>query len=302
MDTQTPRPLTNAEIIDQRTRPELPRELSKFNPFWIRLPRKPLGPPYNGDGKFEVNRIPREIMDDIYHEALAGKTLDQIMTKVVTEYNLFVHAETVCNHIPKDSDIVRFTATKWDTRYVKEFEERHGIYRFKKGAENGPLIKELYKPFIIWAIENGYGYWQIKSLPVAGNTIRQWANGWGYATDERVYSRTPDLTGKKKRTTVTGDIDAVGHLPGEETYDEGQVIMDKSIGRLQFPRRKKFTGAGQIGLDFSVTEELLISTYTTEQLCAELSKRGYEVTLGYIFPVIITTDKEVGSLGQEKQS
>lgn len=276
METTSTLALTNEAIIAQRIRPELPRELSKFNPFWIRLSRKPLGPPYLGEGKFQVDRIPRSIMDDIRCDALDGKSLDEIMIKLTSEYYLFVHAETVCNHIPKDATTKLFSYTKWDTSYIKQFEERNGIFRYKKGVINGDKIKELYKPFIIWAIENGYGYWQIRSLPVAGNTIRQWANKWGYATDERMYTRVPNLTGKQRRTFAEGDDETVY----ESEVDNGPMI-DRSHARLKF--KKAFTGDSQIGMDFSQRGADRYDLITVEGAIKFLNRKGFEVTLRPLF-------------------
>lgn len=288
METQTVS-LTNAEVIALRERPELPRELSRFNPFWIRLPKKPLGPPYIGEGKFQTDRIPRAIIDDIYRDALTGQSLKQIMTKLVEEFHLFVHAETVCNHIPKDLNTKLFTYTKWDTPYIKEFEKNNGLVRHTVDKVFKDKAKELYKPFIIWAIENGYGYWQITSLPVAGNTIRMWANSWGYATGERIHTRTISREGITKRSTAQDDT-IVGHLPGERTYSEDEVTVDREHGSLRFPK-KKFTGRGQIALAFEERRkepfvDRDLACYSAEALSGALQAKGFRVYLEYDPPVV----------------
>lgn len=291
--------MTNKEIIDARTKPPLPIQLSKFNPFWIRL-KRPLGPPYLGDGKFATDRMSKEIIDDIYHETLAGKTIEQITEKIIVEYSTFVHCETVLNHVPKDQ-----TAKWWErptpkVDYIAQFEDREGIKRWRKKTEPvGTEIKEAYKPFIIWAIENSYGYWQLsKVLPLAPNSIRMWANKWGYAVDERTYTRTPDLTGKKSRTAVSGSSEDIS-----DTNIDGPFTIDRSHKMLKF--RKKFTGVGQIGMDFSRPGADINDLITVEGAIRFLNQKGFEVSLRPIIlsthdMVVNTSVKEiVGSLGQQ---
>lgn len=203
--------MTNKEIIDARTKPALPRELSRFEPFWRRLPSKPLGPPYLGNFEFQVDRLTRDDILYIKEEFLSGASVPAIHEDLVCAY-LFVRPETILNHCPSEKGQKIWKHPSPTVPWIASWEKDHNISRRVKGQVAAP--EKWYKDFVIWCIENGYEYYQISTVvPYAPTTIRGWVNDYGYKAHDHEVVRSIDSTGKQSRTSIEdslpeGDFDS----------------------------------------------------------------------------------------------
>lgn len=221
------------EIIANRTKPTLPYELRNFYTLYGLL-SKPVGPLYIGNKTFAVHRISRKIASII--KANRVKYSVEYITKFLAiKHNLYVRAETVSHYYSKEKNNKLWHLTK--SEQLKNFEKQY--------LRGNVCPKDLFKPFVIWAIENSYEYFQIAAvLGKAPNTIRIWANEWGYKKHTRIVTKTPDLTGKHSRTEKTEEVGEGDQLqlsfPGvKQDASTHSLKVPRSVEAMQIPTKDK---------------------------------------------------------------
>lgn len=187
-----------------------------------------MGPRYVGNYTFEVDRLSFEETKYIKAECTHFTVIE--LTEQLINRGFAIRAESVAMHV------ITYDETKWWTvkrsEYMRRFEAMYSIKTV--GKQVGTIPEVFFKPFICWAIENGYEYYQVAEvLERAPSTIRMWANGYGYKEYTRVTTKTPDMNGKKNRTETLRDLSVLG-TPQE--FDFNQVSIDKSTHSIKIPR------------------------------------------------------------------
>ena len=164
------------EIINQRTKPQLPGHLAKFAVLYAGL-GKPIGPRYAGNKSFEIDTLPKDVITFI-KENQSSHTVTEMTRVIVNTENLYVRAETVSDYYHQGEDTKLWQTHKSD--YLKRFQQAHASVDHLPGEKEN-RYKALFKPLVIFLIENSYEYFQVALiLGRTPATIRIWANSWGY--------------------------------------------------------------------------------------------------------------------------
>lgn len=285
--------------LTSRPKPQFPKHLDKFKPFFFKL-KSPLGPPYIGNFTFEVDRLHYEETKYIKAEA-SNKTVIE-MTKELIDRGLAIRAESVAMHYPKYED------TKWWTvkrsSYMERFESMYSIKTIGKNKGISPM--EFFKPFICWAIEAGYEYFQVAEvLERAPSTIRIYANEYGYKEHTRVVTRTPDMTGKVSRTETTREAPigsaqefdftkAVSIDQGTHSLkiDRETPLLSKELDAL-FEEAREYDKKRLLNESQRKAEQCKALGYTIHHAIEEFERLGFDasITLTKIHIQITTKDE-----------
>jgi hypothetical protein len=205
------------EIISERKRPELPSALGRYKLLYSFLKEAPYGPEYVGMRIFAVDMLPKAWINYIKEEQ-ANYSCIEMCKHLALQYNITARAEAIANHYHHGNEVRFWNVSK--SQYVKTFEKTYVSAQQKRTMDR---YQSLYKPFIIWLIEQGYEYSQVAVLlGRAPSTIRMWANDWGYKEHSRIVTRMPDYTGKVRR---------VDHGDGIE--NDPNVVVDHTTHSIK---------------------------------------------------------------------
>lgn len=272
-------------FYEGRTKPILPKELEIFRILYNKLEDLPLGPAYIGNFEFEIERIPFELVQLIREESSLYSVLD--MTRlIIKDYGIRTRAEYIAGLYPKDKTI-KYWPSPEKSQMLKQHEKNY--IRRKKGSEE--VYRCHYKPFIIWCIENGYEYFQIGLvLNRAPDTLRMWANNYGYKKFDRVVTRVADLTGKvdRRESLVADFIEVTQDMLKTPNPFSNHEMVGRDL-RLWNHDPKRVM---QLGIDFAKPgtkdrSALMIiddpknpvNEITMEQAMDKLTSLGFKVTL-----------------------
>lgn len=223
------------EIIRDRQKPLLPDYLQRFAVLYSKL-GIPIGPKYTGNFSFNVDKLSKDVID-VIKERQHTYTVYEMTRVLVRDYNLYVRAEAVAEHYSQSKD-TKFWQVSEKTEYIRRFEIENA--RKQLGKSCGPFFnryQHLYKPFIVFLIENGYEYFQVASIiHRTPATIRIWANKWGYKEYVRVVTRQADHTGKTSRVDKGIKEQPVGQMSLFPDDEHLEVTPDKATHTLKVPR------------------------------------------------------------------